>query len=257
MVIVSRGARPGPARRLVPVLVAAALLLAACDGDPVTVPTEQTPFLYLVLGEPSINQHAPFDGPRIRQHAMLLGLGSPAENARYLTAQSFVMLEQGTLSRFGWEHTGIPWDEVGSFPGVSFRDPNYQLAPQAADGRGAAELRPGTTYSLRITTPLGTIIGETSTPGPIQGRIIESEPTDLVAWAPVAGAMGYRVVAGDMYLVSDTAFRLPPDLDDDLAVWVEALDPNVWSYLTDDALPRAGIEGGNGVFGAITRDSVR
>jgi hypothetical protein len=225
-------------------------LAAACAGDPATVPENETPYLYLVLGEPTVNLAAPGEPPA--QHAVLLTLPAPTEPARYRSADWFEMTDGTTGDRFAWRALG-PTGPVGSFPGMDFRRPNYRLPDSPATGLGNTDLVPLRSYNLEIETEGRRIRGRVTIPGAIAARL----DGGTLSWAPVTGAAGYRVtIDRAVHFVTDT---VRPLSDDDLAaasIVVDAVDPNLWQYLTRSVTSAPHLSGAHGVFGAITRDTV-
>lgn len=232
-------------------LLAAVLVLAACDGTPNEPEPPDGPFLYLVLGERSIDVGGTASSPA--QHAVLLTL-APGEPIVYRTASRFAM-ENWRGSRFGW----MALDRTGSVtrePGPDTMAASWVLPDDPWAGLGAAALVPGQTYTLELDTEGEALAGATTIPAAIDARLTAGGG-ELI-WASVPGAAGYRVtVDGEAILVTDSLFHLSADQQQAASIVVDALDPNAWAYHTDPRAARPGLNRGYGVFGAMTRDTVR
>lgn len=244
---------PAPARAAALTLaLVAALGAVACDSGTTEPDPPEGPFLYLVLGERSIDVGGdPSYGPG--QHAVLLTL-SPGEPIVYRTAIRFAM-ENRRGSRFGW----APLDRTGSVtrePGPDTMAATWVLPDNPWAGLGAADLVPGETYTLAVDTEGEAMEGATTMPAPIDARLTAGGVE--LAWGAVAGAGGYRVIIdGEATLVTDSPFPLSAAQQQAASIVVDALDPNAWAYHTDPRADRPGLSRGYGVFGAMTRDTVR
>jgi hypothetical protein len=226
-------------------------LVAACGGDPAAVPDGETPYLYLVLGERTVALDRPGEPPA--QHAVLLTLPAPTQPARYRGADRFDMTDETTGGVFSW--TDLGWTgTVGSFPGMDFRRPNYRLPDSPATGLGSADLAPLGSYALEIRTGGQILRGRVTVPARITARL----DGRTLSWGPVAAAAGYRVVIDRaVRLVTDTVLRLSEEDLSATSIVVDAVDPNLWQYLTREVTSAPDLSGAHGVLGAITRDTVR
>lgn len=227
------------------------VLAAACAGDPVAVPGGETPYLYLVLGERTVALDRPGEPPA--QHAVLLTLPAPTQPARYRAADRFDMTDETTGSAFSWTDLGLT-GTVESFPGMDFRRPNYRLPNSPTTGLGSADLTPLGSYALEIRTGGRIIRGRVTVPAQITARL----DGRTLSWAPVAGAAGYRVMIDRAKrLVTDTVLPLSEEELSATSIVVDAMDPNLWQYLTREVTSAPDLNGAHGVLGAITRDTVR
>lgn len=226
-------------------------LLVGCRGDEILVPNSDEPFLYLVLNERMPNERVGHAG----QFGFLLTSGSPAEPARLRCAESFAMRGAGEVARFRWRSLACS-GEVGGYPGVSFNDANYYLPDSStAEGRGAEAIQPDHTYEILIETAGRTIQGSVRVPASFTASVVVRDGQRTAVWPQVAGAAGYQIRLPDdrLILQRDTSYVLPEEAFGGGDAEIRALDPNLWRYVTEDRIARSGIEGGLGVFGAITR----
>ena len=240
---------------LVLAAVAGVLLLGGCAGDPVQVPDDEAPFLYMVLGHRTIsNVNDQRYGEPAAQHALLMTLRPPTEPALLRRAQGVDMRRASDGAPFGWDTLHFTLADRG-FPGNSLRISNLYLPDSTAAGTlGAADLQAGEVYRLLLETEGVTIRGSMMMPGQIDARLTAD---GTLAWSRVPGAVGYRVLAGSlMELTTDTLFRLTEGELDQPYARVQALERNAWDYFSDDGLARAGIDRGFGVFGGLTESRV-
>lgn len=237
------------------VLVAAALA-SACSGDAIVVPVSEEPFLYLVLNERSVDRSSP--AGHVGQHALLLTSGSPAQPAHYRRAERFEMRRASDGAAFAWQVRPLTGD-VGSFPSVSLDHPNLSLPAAAPPALGADDIVPGETYELRVETGGRVIQGRVTVPARFAATVAERDGRRVAVWPRVPGAAGYRITPGDgpLRIQADTAFPVPDGLPGGSALRIDALDPGLFTYLTDDRTGRAGIDAGYGVFGALTSATLR
>lgn len=233
-----------------------ALAIASCAGDEITIPVTDEPFLYLVLGETTTVFYDPTEIQR-GQHALLLTSGSAVETARFRFADVFRMHREGGDSAFAWAQNQVPYPDVGSFPHVADDEWNYYL-PDDGSPLGAGDLRAGDTYELYIETEGDVVRGRVTIPGSFELTVDSEGGRRVAIWPNVPGAAGYRVHIGAdrVRFQTDTVFVLGTNEADLVSVVVDALDPNAWGYATDPQAARAGIDGGFGLFGAITTASV-
>lgn len=244
-------------RALVLAAAAGALVLGACAGDPVQVPDDEAPFLYMVLGHRTVSDNR--YGEPAGQHGLLMTLPAPTEPALLRRAQRVEMRRASDGAAFGWDTLHFTHADWG-YPGNSLRIANLHLPDSTADtSLGAADLETGEVYDLVVETEGVTIRGTVTMPGQIETRL---EPDGVLAWSEVEGAVGYRVVVASlMELTTDTVFRLTEDeLEQPWAprpyARVQALERNAWNYFSDPELGRSGIDKGFGVFGALTESRV-
>lgn len=228
-------------------------LLAGCAGDSIVPPSGDEPFVYIILGQRTVNHRAL--GPKYGQHGYLLRSGSPAEPAIFLEADRFDMLRARDRARFGWRSFGFKGEATGTWA-VSYDDANYNLPDTATmAGLGAEDIQPGERYELEIEVGGALILGSVVVPDSFTVTVTELNGRTVATWPDVAGAAGYQVhfADEDAVLLTDTLFGLPADaIGSGGALAVEAMDPNLWLYITNDQTPRAGIEGALGLFGALT-----
>lgn len=239
-------------RRVLVLIAAAGALLGACEGDPVRVPDEEAPFLYMVLGNRTVN-HLRL-GESAGQHGLLMTLPAPTEPALLRRAQRVEMRRARDGATFAWDTLHFPYADWG-YPGHHLRISNLHLPDTTPDARlGAEKLAAGETYALLLETEGVTIRGSVTMPAQIEARLTSE---GALGWSHVPGAVGYRVLAGTlMELTTDTVFRLTDSELDANSARVQALEGNAWDYFSDDGLGRAGIDTGSGVFGALTESRV-
>ncbi|CAN5834933.1 hypothetical protein BH23GEM5_BH23GEM5_08800 [soil metagenome] len=246
-------------------LLCVGLVASACTGDTIVVPQSDEPFLYLVLNERSLDRAATVDG-RAGQYALLLTTGAATEAPRYRSAERFEMRRVSDGAPFAWRSNPTDNPEVGSYPGINLDRWNFYLPDAAtAEGLGATSLRPGESYNLAITTRGVTIRGQVTIPDAFSASLVQQGERRLVVWPRVRGAAGYRIEfraenrsEGDELSVrADTAYAIPAAVRGGGTVHIKALDPNLYRYITEGQTARAGIDGGYGVFGAVSVASIR
>jgi hypothetical protein len=241
-----------PAPTLWATLLALTLAHIGCQADPADTTPPEGPFLYLVLGERSIDV-AGADSTGQRQHALLLSL-IPDETVEFRSAVRFAM-EDGRGRRFGWAglaRTGA----VAREPGPDSMHPNWVLPETPWAGLGADHLEPGESYTLQLDTGGRAVWGAVTMPGPTAAWITGTG--DVLVWGSVVGAAGYRVIIDDeTLLVTDSVLALSAGQQQATRIIVDALDSNAWAYHSDPGVGAAGLQGAFGVFGAMTRDTVR
>lgn len=237
--------------RALPLVLLLAAPLVGCGGDPVVVPESGEPFLYLVLNERTPDRNTV--DRRAGQHALLLTAGSPAAPAEYRGAERFELRRAADGARFAWQALGVR-GPVDSYPAAPLDRPNFTLPDSAAGPLlGAAALEPGATYELQVETAGRSMRGRVTLPDRFVVSRTERAGRSTAVWPRVRGAAGYRIEieGAPVQIQTDTAFTLPADVPGG-RVRVSALDPALFSYLTEPRTERAGIEGGYGVFGAVS-----
>lgn len=223
--------------------------ITGCQGDAVLIPQTEEPFLYIVLNERTLQV-----GPDMEhgQHALLLDASSPLEEARFREAERFEMTAASDNALLGWrEDRPHNFTGPGSYPAPNMRTWNYHLPDEREAGLGGTgDLLPGAAYRLEIETGDHLITGEVVIPGQIEPRRVTVEGVDMLTWPSVPRAAGYRIFFGlKPRLTPDTIFPVPAG---QRSARIEAVDANLWAYLTDQDLSRSGIEGARGVLGAVT-----
>lgn len=233
----------------------AALLLAGmaaggCEGSEIVVPTSEEPFLYLVLNERTVDRSTP--AGRVGQHALLLTTGAATESPRYRTAERFDMRRASDGAGFAWRKENVPNGDPGSLPGVSLEYWNFHLPRDAR--LGADALAPGESYELLVESGGEVIRGRVTVPEEFTASTFERDGRRIAVWPRVAGAAGYRIEAADGRVVvqRDTSYVIPDEAIEGGTLDIEALDPNLFTYVADNRTARAGIDRGYGVFGAMT-----
>lgn len=229
------------------------LAAAACEGDPVVVPSDPAIFLYLVLGHSTAFQGRP-DEPA-GQYAVLLSMGAPTEATVLRSGDRFDLRRTADGQRFAWQDLGRAGEpgRSGSGGATLLRHVTHYLPPEpTVAGPGSDSLTPLTNYDLTVEVEGVTITGAVRTPGPLEAR--RTEDGKSVVWNEVTGAAGYRVVGGGLEDHYTTSTRYPLS-DQDLSerrIRVQALEQNAWRYFTDPQMVRGGIDQGRGVFGGMT-----
>ncbi len=243
---------------LISLLGASSATLTGCEGDEITVPVSDEPFLYLVLGErtPSQIYRLTFG-----QHALLMTVGTPTESVGHRAAGRFEMRRASDGALFGWlQREGS--SDVGGYPALTLKAPNFFL-PDTTSGPtlGASALEPGGTYTLYIET-LGEVIeGRVTIPETFTAKYVRQDGRKIAVWPSVAGAAGYTIefdldngAIRETVVQTDTVLPLPEDLSSDGFLEIRAMDPNMFEYTADVQAVRAGIDNGFGVFGAVSID---
>jgi len=232
------------------------LALAGCGREPVGVLRVDEPFLYLVLNHRTLSTYA--NEPA--QHALLLTSGLPTESARYRSAESFEMRRSSDDAHFGWRRYPALMSEPGTVTQISLNEANFYL-PEAphAGGLGAAALRPGETYRIRIVTEQVTLQGTTTIPEDFAATTAVRDGGGLAVWPRVRGAGGYLLgwADGTVQLQRDTVVALTSVEMNGQMLRIYALDANLYEYMADPRLNRAGIDRGLGVFGAFSATELR
>lgn len=235
--------------RLVLVL---ALLSGACSWDAPLVPDSDEPFLYVVLNQRSISHYGSIE--KLHQLALLLTAGSPVEPMEYRSAERFEMWRTSDGRRFDWRAFPNASVSPGTGQSVEIHMANYYLPDSTtAAGLGAADLRWGETYELKIETEGVVVRGRVTIPAAFTAKVEVRDGQRIVTWPRVAGAAGYSVGAYpySRQLQRDTFYVVPADAPPG-PMSITAVDPNLYQYLIDENLARSGIDAGYGVFGAIS-----
>ncbi|MDQ3522644.1 MAG: hypothetical protein M3434_09965, partial [Gemmatimonadota bacterium] len=97
-------------------------------------------------------------------------------------------------------------------------------------------------------------------PDAFTASLVQQGDRQIGVWPRVRGAAGYRIELqaanpaerDELSVRADTAYAIPTDLRGGGTVRIEALDPNLYRYITGGQTARAGIDGGYGVFGAVS-----
>ncbi|HEX7051876.1 MAG TPA: hypothetical protein VF188_16840 [Longimicrobiales bacterium] len=231
----------------------AALAAAACAGDTVVVPESDAPFLYLVLNRRSLSQYDSIFEPH--QLALLLTLGSTLEPSPYRTAERFEMRRASDGARFDWRIYPDLILDPGTASSVQLIYGNYHLPDTSGPaGLGADSVLPGETYTLEIDTEGVALRGEATVPAHFAVSVRVRDGQRIVEWPHVAGAAGYFVGAYPYSpeLQTDTFYVIPADAPGGQPMLVTAVDANLYRYIADDELGRAGIDAGFGVFGGVS-----
>lgn len=231
-------------------------VLSSCSEGTGLVQTSDEPFVHIVLAlEPA---QPSFSDSVVR--ALLLTTGSPIRSP-FRTAQLFDMRRVSDDARFSWNVTPGSTDTPVGFRDVSISQGNYALAETGSEaGLGRQDLRPGEAYTLRIETEGRVVAGRVRMPDTPVLVFARQGNSRSVSWQKVGAAGGYRVVTNTerfkvVALTRDTLFELLFDevpMPASPEIRVTAVDSNLYRYITDFTLPRAGISGGFGVFGAIS-----
>lgn len=214
-------------------------VVTGCQSD-LAVPEVGEPFFHLVL-IPGGNTGGQATGS---QYAMALDIMSAAEfSCRPVEQLDMRRGSDGAL--FDWRVDGTCDFPPGGIP----RPPMAACCTLPFEGvggeLGAEALQPGESYSIVVTTGDLTVRGTTTMPGVPQVTVVGAPDAPVAVWSPVPGATGYRVLDDDY--TTDTTYALPPGHG---VVQIEALDPNLWVYRTDDQVLSSGIQGALGVFGS-------
>lgn len=248
-------------------LIAALSLVAVACGTGVFEPAGPDPLVYVVL-----NQTITVDGQTV-QRAFLLDADSVLPP--YRGASRFEITRTSDGSTFPWRDRGL--EGQSPFVGANRRVAplergNFELVSPSESGGAIAALTPTATYRLRIETGGRTVTGSTTLPARFEATVRDSSGRRVLDWPPVAGAAGYRLSfpldsipvlrqaeAGELLDVrTETEVPLPDFLPDGLEIHVRALDANLLRALEGEDVQRSGfgLQGGRGVFGAVSRDSV-
>lgn len=248
-------------RRLL--VVGLAVLGAAGCGEDVVQPDTGTPLVWLVLNATT----ATADGDTVQPAFLLRTTSGP--NPAYRGASRFELRRavDGAVHTF----RARPRDGAVRFDRttiVQLSEANFVLpVTSSAGGPGVDSLRPGRRYRLVVEGQGFSLRGEVAVPGRFEARVRRVEEGIRVAWSPSEGAAAYHVHAPGTFVrtlepVRDTTVELQDrspsgePLPAGTEVVVRALDPNLVAYMTQRSVDRAGVEGGLGVLGALTADTV-
>lgn len=246
--------------------------IAGCNSDiTIPLPTSDEPLLYLVLGDPPINQS--LGTPDTLLYALLATTGTPIDS-RPRTATRFEMRESSSGALYDWRPTeppdslGFGYDNMGSIAPVA----NYVLPwSSGPSGLGTVDLAYGATYTLDIETEGIPIHGSTTLPARFDISIGTVNGERIASWPHVNGAARYFVSVrepGGIFGIGfrsvgretvDTLFAIPTEFVSGDSVIVFAWDANYVAAREDQAagkrLGRVGIDRGFGVFAAVTRST--
>lgn len=168
-------------------------------------------------------------------------------------------MSQRRIARYapgiGW--APFAWQLAGLCEAVAISNPQFPsgscctLPLTDGDSLGNRDLEAGETYDLVVESEGARIEGRTRIPSAFSVQVVQEESRDLAVWSTSDGAGGYAVTNGnhDVVLTTDTTLVLPADPAERF-VHVEAVDENLYRYLSDD-LTRSGIDTDEGVFGAM------
>ncbi|MFB6271779.1 MAG: DUF4249 family protein, partial [Salinibacter sp.] len=172
-------------------------------------------------------------------------------------------VQDATVRIGGQALSVVPEDSINRYGYRPLTPPGQRSANYVAD---SLPIRPGKTYRLRVTTEEHTVTGKVCVPGAFTG-VVDSM---TVRWHPSQGAQLYKVrvrryaeydVAWEFVTTTrDTSATIVPEAVRYNAsfepgpheVIITAADSNLVRY-RKATVRRAGIEGGFGFFGAITR----
>ncbi|HET7585599.1 MAG TPA: hypothetical protein VFK13_11865 [Gemmatimonadaceae bacterium] len=263
-----RGASRTTVRRTIPnrglLCCVLALGLAACGQDLPTLPFNPDPLVYLAL--------SPAPDPSRPMHALLATMGTPV-HSEYRDAELFEMKRASDGAMFAWRTLPVSGTVPISFLGTLADSipANFVLDDEHDPGLlGRGDIVPGKTYTLDITTDGVTIHGETTVPAQVVPAIDTAAGDTVVHWGAAAGAAGYEVtgsvpagigVSEIFAITTDTIVTIhapfilggatvPPDAVE--TIRVVALDANLFRYVSDQTVTRAGIDAGFGAFGSFT-----
>lgn len=242
-------------------LAAAALTTAACGGD-VFEPTGPEPLVYVVLNQTTIEEESPV------QRAFLLDADSVLPP--YRSADRFEMTRMSDGTTFEWRDRGFeggsPFEPGGRT--VPLAEGNFELVSGTGSGGGVAALVPGVTYTLRIETEGVAVEGSATIPKSFEAALEDSGGRRILSWPHVEGAAGYALIIPTEGLEvlqqievrelgavrRDTSVVLPDFLPEETEIHVRAMDENLTRGVEGELVGRgsSGIEGGRGVFGALS-----
>ncbi len=241
-------------------LIGLSVLIYLGCGQP-TVPEEtrsgQALSLVLKPGGFETNRQ---DRPERAQFALLTEVGTlTTGKSRDVTATRFVVAPADTTGAEPWSHVlGDAWDVHADGPCC---DTAFDLSRVANYRTETLQIQPGVTYAVTVETPLGTIQGRTTVPGPFQ--VFAPDPSQVLRWTRSRGALAYQVVTPVREaLVTDTLFVGEPGEfgQSGPSTRVTALDSNYTEYLRraqgearrPEITPAAvGLTGGYGLFGSV------
>jgi hypothetical protein len=226
--------------------IALALLLAAgCDTavqPPIPDPPDELA-VYSTVEAWSSTQYAVVTKPR----------AADERQVRYV--------QDASVQIAGRRLSLVPEDSIGD---LYLERPGEEYANYVTD---SLKTMPGETYTLRVTRKEQEVTGTVQVPAAFQGTV----DSMTVHWRPSAGAERYtlrvrRYNEDDaveweyITTTTDTMATIRPEeaeystsfQEGSHEVIITAADPNYVAYQKQDAR-RAGIEGGFGFFGAVTR----
>ena len=237
-----------------PVFLSALFFPLGCAPEsPIIVRTDE-PMVYVILTPDSLISPLP------ELHGLLANTGTPV-TVEYLTADRFVMRRVSDGAIFDWQLDTSPQPSSVPFGG------NYVLAESAnSRGLGRRDLEAGERYTLEVSISDRTITGRVTIPShPAPHLVVKSNGVRVVEWPRIAAAGEYRLdIESEFprnYATRDTFFVLkdaPPG-----GQWpahpqfsITAIDTNWYRYSRDNTAVRAGVQGGFGVFGAMSASSI-
>jgi hypothetical protein len=233
-------------------------IAVGCTADPVVIPQSDEIFAAVVISPDAAAPSA------TKLSAFLLRAGTPLRSP-YLVATRFEMRRASDGALFDWRTVAQPDTAVGNGSEfLRYSQGNYELPRVGFGGLlGRQDIRPGDTYNLLIEVDGRLLTGVVTVPGmPAILRSPALTIADSVVWRSATGAVGYSIVTQDFFPLSDftvdTVYRFSSRLDNTSSkgTTVRAYEAQLFSYLTDRHVGRAGLSAGLGVFGAYNADSL-
>lgn len=190
--------------------------------------------------------YAVLDGARSEQRAVVARV-TPVDET------TFRYVQDAEVSVGGQCLTVIPEDSIESVQNVLGLDRNANYTAQDLNPE------PGQTVRLRVEAGGETLTGQTTLPGPFDGSV----DSLTVSWTPSSGAARYVLEVQRLdpenewtyrHETESTEAKIPTDSGFQPGahrLTVTAVDSNFVRY--QDAVVRAGVEGGYGVFASVLR----
>ena len=232
----------------------------ACGDGSLSSPPSAEPFVYLIISGEPLPRRSPAP-PDTAIQSLLLTVGS-ASGAPFRTADHFVITDEVDGSSFMFKERAAPGPTPGvGRSGATLEDGNFILPfSGSATEAGASALKQLRIYDLRIETEGRVITGKVLIPDTPHPSVIQNAGKRFVVFPAVAGAAAY-LVGGDtelyQHVISGTEVQLQYDVDPAFVpanpeFRVIALDSNLVRYMSDSTRSRSGVEGGLGLFGAVS-----
>lgn len=239
--------------------LAVLLSVAACANADDLLGYSSDAALYLVLTRQVSTSE---DSRDSSLYALLVTTGSPVAS-EYRNAESFQLTRASDGAVYGWRAIGRSGTLRNVTGGVLLTEQaNFELPWNSSSlGLGRVDLAEGASYELMIVSGDRTINGSTFLPETPNLELRREQAGTSVHWSRSTGAAAYFVIVDTdspgAIVTLDTSYSLLFNRPEETRpapakIRIIAMDSNLYRYVTDTTITRAGLEGALGVFGGAS-----